>query len=104
MICCAGFSNGCSIGCDACDGSTRGPIPKFRAAADGKLEPVMNQTDSALCRKLGKGPSCFPGAKEPICPNPAKATVCDVGQRTVNLGAECGAPDDFYYMPTSTSK
>merc|ERR1719482_1252751 len=24
---CFWFSNGCAIGCDACDGSTRGPVP-----------------------------------------------------------------------------
>ena len=26
---CFWFSNGCAIGCEACDGSTRGPIPSF---------------------------------------------------------------------------
>lgn len=26
---CFWFSNGCSIGCDECDGNTRGPVPKF---------------------------------------------------------------------------
>ena len=33
---CYWFSNGCAIGCDSCDGSTRGPIPKFVLAADGR--------------------------------------------------------------------
>ena len=63
---------GCAIGCDICDGSTRGPIPHFTP----DLKPEMNQTNPALCRKMGKDPSCFPGAKQVrICANSALATV-----------------------------
>ena len=35
---------------------------------------------------------------QPVCSTPGKATVCSPGERTVNLGAECGAEDDFYYF------
>jgi hypothetical protein len=35
------FSNGCAIGCEACDGDTRGPIPKFDCAS--------GQTDKSKC-------------------------------------------------------
>ena len=31
---CFWFSNGCAIGCDECDGSTRGPIPSFTCTLD----------------------------------------------------------------------
>merc|ERR1719382_2029097 len=30
---CFWFSNGCAIGCDACDGNSRGPIPNFECVA-----------------------------------------------------------------------
>ena len=64
---CFWFSNGCTIGCPACDGTTRGPIPN---------QPKFRH-------------------KENVCPGQsANATVCDPKYRTVNTGAECGAPDD----------
>ena len=65
------LSLGCAIGCDACDGSSRGPIP----SAGPEWRHKFN-----------------------ICPNnTAKATVCDPNLRTVNRDAECGADDDWYY-------
>ena len=89
---CFWFSNGCAIGCDECDGSTRGPIPSF------------NCNDTA-CVPTGK-PIQF-GPKAPICgpqaPSPRakgtsmNATICDPKLRTVNTAAECGSPDDYYY-------
>lgn len=40
------------------------------------------------------------GPKAPVCKQPLNATVCAREQRTVNTGAECGGPDDyFYYSP-----
>ena len=65
---CFWFSNGCSIGCPECDGTTRGP-------------GVHNhKNDSDICG-LGH-----------------KATVCEPGLRTVNTGAECGSEADSYYF------
>mmetsp|Transcript_19480 Transcript_19480/g.58033 ORF Transcript_19480/g.58033 Transcript_19480/m.58033 type:complete len:397 (+) Transcript_19480:2-1192(+) len=90
---CFWFSNGCAIGCDACDGNTRGPIPKFRCkagsgtSANCEVEPIPGAT-------IPMGP------KAPVCSNPLNATVCDPKQRTVNTGAECGSADDyFFYSP-----
>merc|ERR1719456_1152130 len=56
---CFWFSNGCAIGCDECDGSTRGP-------------EVGTET-----RKV-----CYPGSG--IKGTPMNATVCDPSKRTVN--------------------
>ena len=66
---CFWFSNGCSIGCPECDGSTRGPIP--------------NQPEFAH--------------KMDVCGLKYPATICDPNLRTVNTGAKCGAEDDYYY-------
>jgi len=82
---CFWFSNGCAIGCQECDGSTRGPIPSFNC----------NETH---CTPTGK-PIEF-GPQAPICTKAAgsmKATICDPELRTVNTAAECGSPEDYYY-------
>ena len=67
------FSNGCALGCETCDGTSRGPIP-------GSKDPHWH-------RKFN------------LCPEAqAKATVCDPALRTINVKAECGAADDWYYF------
>ena len=67
------FSNGCALGCEPCDGTSRGPIP-------GSKDPHWH-------RKFN------------LCPEAqAKATVCDPALRTINVKAECGAADDWYYF------
>ena len=77
---CFWFSNGCMIGCDACDGTSRGPIP------------YTNPPGSPWRRKFNW---CPDGSN-----STAKATVCDPAKRTVNTDVECGADDDyFYYSP-----
>ena len=73
---CFWFSLGCSIGCESCDGSTRGPIPWI---------PCNTPTDQ--CRR-----------KMDVCGKGARATICDPKLRTLNTGAECGAADDWYYF------
>jgi len=82
---CFWFSNGCAIGCDKCDGSTRGPIPVF----------ACNQTDCVATK------SAFPfGPKASVCTaaqGSMNATICDPAQRTVNTAAKCGSPEDFYF-------
>ena len=89
--------NGCTIGCSQCDGVTRGPIP------DMTQHPCVDQGNS------GPGPSTVkpgtPCAKQPAldpaghpgCGKAFKATNCDPRTRSVNRGATCGAPDDYYY-------
>ena len=64
---CFWFSNGCSIGCDECDGTTRGPGVH------------SNKDDFDICGKK------------------YQATVCDPKMRTVNTDAECGSDKDAYY-------
>lgn len=64
---CFWFSNGCSIGCEECDGTTRGPGVH------------SNKTDFDICGKR------------------YNATVCDPKLRTVNTDAECGSDKDAYY-------
>lgn len=86
---CFWFSNGCAIGCDACDGSTRGPIPQFQCV------PGQDKDSCAVQPVPGYVPPF--GPKAPVCENPANATICDPKLRTVNTGAKCGADDDFFY-------
>jgi hypothetical protein len=84
-------SNGCAIGCDECDGNTRGPIPQFKCpatAGEGKCVPQVNATDSGTTKKINK---------LPVCAAPREATICDPKQRTVNTGAACGSDTDWYY-------
>jgi hypothetical protein len=94
------FSNGCAIGCDECDGSTRGPIPSFNC-------------NNTVCTPTGKAitfgpqaPICGPkgviqpGSKAKAKGKSMNATICDPKQRTVNTAAKCGSPDDyFFYSP-----
>ena len=81
---CRWFSNGCSIGCPSCDGSTRSPFPAFECV------PGAVNNDSCQIYPIS-------GEKAPICDAPIEATVCDPELRTVNVGAACGADDDFFY-------
>lgn len=87
---CYWFSNGCAIGCDACDGSTRGPIPHFECV-DGQ--------DKDSCDVVPKpGAHIQFGPKAPICGVKAmNATICNPAHRTVNTAAACGSPEDFYF-------
>lgn len=85
---CFWFSNGCAIGCEACDGNTRGPIPSF------KCKPGA---DPKSCAVEPTGKAIPFGPKAPVCSKPMNATICDPAARTVNTGAECGSPDDYYY-------
>jgi len=89
---CFWFSNGCAIGCDDCDGSTRGPIPSFQCK-DGQSED--------LCDVVPTGKAIQFGPKAPICGSKAmNATICDPKLRTVNTAAECGSDEDyFFYSP-----
>ena len=67
------FSNGCALGCETCDGTSRGPIP-------GSKDPHWH-------RKFN------------LCPEAqARATICDPALRTINAKADCGAADDWYYF------
>ncbi len=86
MLC---WRAGCASGCKTCDGNTRGPIPAFSGSGTGPILPIPGHIDSGT----GK-----PVQQEPVCPEALNATVCDPQQRTVNTGAECGSPDDFFFF------
>jgi len=87
---CFWFSNGCAIGCEACDGNTRGPIPKFDCVA-GQAKANCELTPDPSNPHMQFGP------KAPICASPLPATVCDEAQRTVNTKAACGSDQDYYF-------
>lgn len=79
------FSNGCALGCDACDGTSRGPLPGKR---NGSTWRGCSKRDAsgewmATCN---------------LCPEAhAKATICDPKLRTINSDAPCGGSTDYYY-------
>lgn len=77
---CFWFSNGCSIGCKSCDGSSRGPIPNSH-------DPTWH------CDPTKPGKCRFNTCNNPVI----KATVCDPKHRTVNTAAACGSAEDWYY-------
>lgn len=78
---CFWFSNGCTIGCDKCDGVTRGPIP------NNPCPPHTKPGDGVQCRKKMPSQGC----------EAQVATNCDPKTRTVNTNATCGGPEDWYY-------
>ncbi len=91
---CFWFSNGCGIGCDACDGSTRGPIPSF-LCVDGQSRDSCDVVPHGGGKFGPQAPVCGPKAPEPRAPGASmNATICDPAQRTVNTGVECGSPED----------
>lgn len=100
---CFWFSNGCAIGCDACDGSTRGPIPSFQCV-EGQSPDSCDIVPTKEPHNISFGPQapiCGPKAPAPRAPGLSmNATICDPKLRTVNTAAKCGSPDDyFYYSP-----
>jgi len=78
---CFWFSAGCSIGCNLCDGVTRGPIPNIPCKRPG------DKTE--MCAR-----------KMPVCDNGIKAPKLPREARTVNTDVEDGAENDYYmYSP-----
>mmetsp|Transcript_9038 Transcript_9038/g.18243 ORF Transcript_9038/g.18243 Transcript_9038/m.18243 type:complete len:403 (-) Transcript_9038:115-1323(-) len=92
---CFWFSNGCAIGCDECDGTTRGPVPHFNCTEDS-CTPTPGPIEFGP-----KAPICGPKAPFPRARGTSmNATICDPALRTVNTAARCGADDDyFFYSP-----
>jgi hypothetical protein len=84
---CFWFSNGCAIGCERCDGSSRGPLPSSR-------DPHWR----GCGQRVAGGTSTSPLIKCNLCPEAnATATICDPKLRTINSQAVCGGADDYYY-------
>merc|ERR1712070_651043 len=90
---------GCAIGCDECDGNTRGPIPTFQCVT-GQSKDSCDVTPKPGA-KISFGPQapiCGPQAPAPRAPGTSmNATICDPIQRTANTAAECGSPEDYYF-------
>ena len=81
----AGFSNGCAVGCDACDGSSRGPIPSsYKATTVPPTGIGRNKVgpNGVVCKSS----------------NGVEPTICDPALRTINQNATCGGEDDWYYF------
>lgn len=98
---CFWFSNGCAIGCEECDGSTRGPIPSFQCieGQDAHSCDVVPLKKPHTITFGPKAPICGPDAPEPRAAGTSmNATICDPAQRTVNTGAECGSAEDYFFF------
>ena len=104
---CYWFSNGCQIGCDECDGNTRGPVPKFimpgnkfPADWDPYAAPGLVPDPTYVQPNIfGNSTPVSPGGSgQSICPQKrARATICDPRLRTININAPCGSLTDYYY-------
>jgi len=86
---CFWFSNGCAVGCDTCDGSSRGPIPNCGMDPSKPCAPDKHPTGTGR-NKVGPGVACNVS-------NGRRPTLCDPALRTVNTGADCGAHNDWYF-------
>ena len=72
---CYWFSNGCSIGCEECDGVTRGPMPGFSMAEC--FYPYPNRTED---EQKSKPPPNTAGAIAPgFCASTRPGGDCDTG-------------------------
>ncbi len=101
---CYWFSNGCTIGCEACDGTQNhvghGSQQFLYKGMSQKelLEKNLTISDPFTSRFLTLDPKHKNFTIAPNCENPTtNATICDPRLRTCNTQAECGGPDDFYY-------
>lgn len=105
---CYWFSNGCTVGCESCDGTTN-------HVGHGKQQFLFNNmTAQEMKTKNISIPNPWTGAGLTLdprsyadlnitanCAKPtAKPTLCDPRLRTKNTQAECGSPADvFYWSP-----
>jgi hypothetical protein len=102
---CYWFSNGCTLGCDDCDGTNNhvghGMQRFLYKGMDAATVIKKNLTIEAWNPAPGDmvlNPTTTKDLKiTSNCGRTAKASVCDPRLRTVNTQAECGGPDDFYY-------
>jgi len=106
---CYYFSNGCTVGCDECDGTTN----HVGHGQQGFLYRGLNQSQLLKKGVIMPDPFSLPHGEisldpksasnleiKPGCakPNGDKATICASSLRTANTQAECGTPADFYYF------
>jgi len=105
---CYWFSNGCTIGCDKCDGTQNhvghgnqeflykgmnmSTIIKNKVIIEDPFNPKVG--DMVLDPKSRKSLNIQSNCAK----RTTNATVCDGRLRSANTQAECGGPDDFYYF------
>jgi len=107
---CYWFSNGCTAGCDVCDGTQNHVghgMQSFRWNGMTKAElkakkmtvtnPFNPEPGSMLLDLNASGTKGLQIKQN--CDNPTKpsSTICASSLRTANTQAECGSPADFYY-------
>eukprot|EP00656_Telonema_subtile_P001283 TRINITY_DN10590_c0_g4_i1.p1 TRINITY_DN10590_c0_g4~~TRINITY_DN10590_c0_g4_i1.p1 ORF type:complete len:434 (+),score=70.86 TRINITY_DN10590_c0_g4_i1:45-1346(+) len=105
---CYWFSNGCTVGCDECDGTVnhvghgqqqflykgmdQATVITDKVFIPDPFNPPVG--DMLLDPKSLSGLSIKPGCDKP---NGQKATICNSSLRTANTQAECGSPEDYYF-------
>lgn len=106
---CYWFSNGCTIGCDRCDG-TQNHVGhgNQRFLFQGMSQAELNRKNITI-----PDPFSPPRGSMVLDPSSTKgleiksncgdrrttnATICDSRLRTANTQAECGSHEDFYYF------
>ena len=103
------FNNGCTVGCDVCDGTTShvghggqsflykgmdpGTVRSKKIVLPNPFNPPAG--DMVLNPKSRRGLVIKPGCAKP---NGLEATICDSSLRTANSQAECGSEDDYYFF------
>ena len=104
---CYWFSNGCTVGCARCDGSSnhvghgsqrflfKGMSAAALRARNLSIEDPFSPPPGALALNQTTAKSL---AIAPNCADPKTApTVCDPRLRTANTQAACGSKEDVYY-------
>jgi len=105
---CYWFSNGCTIGCASCDGTSNhvghGAQRFLYHGMDARTLVEKNLTlanpwnPPAGAMRLDEATRASLSIKA-NCANPTtNATICDPRLRTANTQAECGSADDFYFF------
>jgi len=105
---CYWFSNGCTVGCDKCDGTHNhvghgGQQFLYRGMNQSEVRAQQVVIPDPFTPPPGVmvlDPSSKPMLNiRPGCdrPNGQQATICASSLRTVNTQAECGSEEDFYF-------
>ena len=106
---CYWFSNGCTVGCDKCDGTTshvghgrqaflyKGMNASYVQKNNITIPNPFNPAPGVMVLdpKSKAGISIKPGCAKT---NGQKATICASSLRTINTQAECGSNDDIYFF------
>jgi len=102
---CYWFSNGCTIGCEKCDGTHNhfGPHGGQHFLYKGMTPAELRQKNMTIDNPWNppEGFTLDPKSKfgiKSMCDSPStNATMCDPLLRTANSQAKCGSPEDIYY-------